>query len=240
MDKTRIVWYTFSEVNIMLKTQLFAMQDIKYRDFHAKLMPTVSKDRVIGIRVPVLRKFSKEFFKTERATSFLDTLPHTYFEEDNVHAFLIEQIKDFNLCIQKTEAFLPFIDNWATCDMLRPKVFKKHKKELLPYVLRWLKSDKTYTVRFGIGMLLSFYLSEDFDPSFLKEVSKIQSDEYYINMMIAWYFATALALQYEHTIPYLAEKKLPLFVHNKTIQKAIESYRLSKETKDYLRTLKIK
>ena len=224
----------------MLTKELFEMQDIRYRNFHAKLMPTVSKDKIIGIRVPVLRKFSKIFFSDIRSKDFMQQLPHRYYEEDNIHAFLIEQISDFDTCIKELEQFLPCIDNWATCDMLRPKIFKKHPEKLFPYIQKWMKSKHTYTVRFAIGMLLSFYLADSFTPEHLTLVSAIKSDDYYINMMIAWYFATALAFQYEHTLPYITKQKLPVWIHNKTIQKAKESFRISKERKNFLQKFKIK
>lgn len=224
----------------MLKSELFKMQDLKYRDFHAKLMPTVCKDKIIGIRVPQLRKYAKEFFKDDRCHEFLNIIPHTYYEENNLHAFLIEQISDFTACIFETERFLPCIDNWATCDMMRPKIFKSHTKELFPYIQNWINSEKTYTVRYGIGTLLSYYLTDQFTSDHLKLVSEIKSDEYYVNMMIAWYFATALALQQEQTLPYLTEYRLSDWIHNKTIQKAVESYRISTEIKNKLKKLKIK
>ncbi len=224
----------------MIKKDLLAMQDLKYRDFHAKLMPTICKEKIIGIRVPLLRKYAKTLFQEQCRNAFMNTLPHTYYEENNIHAFLIEQINDFDACIAETERFLPYIDNWATCDMMRPKVFKKHTDELFRYIQKWLQSNHVYTVRYAIGILHAFYLTDHFSPEHLALVSEIKSDEYYINMMIAWYFATALALQYEHTLPYLTNQKLSDWVHNKTIQKAIESYRIPPETKVNLKKLKIK
>ena len=219
--------------------ELFAHKDIKYKNFHQKLMPTVNPDLVIGVRVPVLRKLAKDFIKQEESKGFLKVLPHKYYEENNIHAFLIEQIKDFNEAIYETEIFLPFIDNWATCDMFQPKIFKKHKKELLERIKTWIKSDKTYTVRYAINQLMTHFLDEDFNPDFLKLVADVKSDEYYINMMRAWYFATALAKQYNETLPYITEKKLDVWTHNKTIQKAVESNRISVETKIYLKSYKI-
>ncbi len=224
-----------------LTEELFLMQDLKYREFHAKLMPTVNIDRIIGIRTPILRKFSKEFNKrNDEVITFLADLPHKYYEENNLHAFLIEQIKDFDTALDKTEAFLPYIDNWATCDMFLPKIFKKNHEKMLPKIYEWLKSDKTYTVRYALGLLLNIYLDTEFRPEFLEKAASIKSDEYYVNMMISWYFATALAKQYKSTIPYLTDKRLNKWVHNKTIQKATESYRITPETKAYLKTLKIK
>lgn len=224
----------------MVESQLFSMQDLKYKEFHSALMPTVNPDVIIGIRVPQLRKFAKEFAKSADAAAFLEELPHKYYEENNLHAFLIEQEKDFARAAELTEKFLPQIDNWATCDMFRPKIFGKNPEKLLPYIYNWLKSDKTYTVRFAIGLLHSFYLDENFKPEYLELVSKIRSDEYYINMMVAWYFQTALVKQYESAIPYITGRRLPDWVHNKTIRKSVESLRVSKELKEYLKTLTVK
>ena len=223
-----------------LQKRLFELQDLDYREFHSKLMPTVDKEKIIGIRTPQLRKFAKEFAKTEERESFLDALPHQYYEEDNLHGFLLEMEKDYDVLMDRIEKFLPYVDNWATCDMIRPKVFKIHLPELFEHVKVWLESEYTYTVRYGIGMLLSFYLDEEFDAKYLEMVAKIRSEEYYINMMIAWYFATALAKQWDETVVYIEKQKLDKWTHNKAIQKAIESYRITKEQKEYLRTLKIK
>lgn len=218
--------------------RLFEMQDLQYRDFHAKLMPTVSKELVIGVRTPALRNLVKEIRNTECAAEFLGILPHKYYEENNLHAFLIEEIKDYNECIKAVNRFLPFVDNWATCDMMRPQIFKKHLPELLEQIRIWIASDKTYTVRFGIEMLMCYYLDENFKPEYPETVSKIRSDEYYIKMMVAWYFATALAKQYDAVVPYLEQNKLDADTHNKTIQKAVESYRITAGQKIYLKTLK--
>lgn len=220
--------------------KLFLLQDTKYKAFHSALMPTISPDLIIGVRVPQLRKFAKEFAKTDDAENFISSLPHKYYEENNLHAFIIEQEKDFDRALKLTKEFLPYIDNWATCDMFRPKVFGKNSEKILPEILCWLSSDKPYTVRFGIGLLHSFFLDENFSPEFLDIVSKIRSDEYYVNMMIAWYFQTALVKQYSFAISYITEKKLPKWVHNKTIRKAIESLRITKEDKEYLKTFVIK
>ena len=215
------------------------MQDLAYRDFHSKLMPTIDKETIIGVRTPQLRKFSKEFAKSEECELFLKELPHQFYEENNLHGFLLEMGKDYDILVEKLDAFLPYVDNWATCDMVRPKVFKKHLPELLTKVEEWLSSEHVYTVRYGIGMLLSFYLDEAFEPEYLERVAEIHSDEYYINMMIAWYFATALAKQYEVTLPYIENQRLDAWTHNKAIQKAIESYRITDEQKKYLRTLRV-
>lgn len=224
--------------NNEIRERIFALADEDYKDFQSKLMPTVDKDKVIGVRTPLLRCFAKELYKEGVYEAFLSDLPHKYYEEDNLHALLIDKIKDVDTCLAETERLLPYIDNWATCDMLRPKAFKQDSKKLLRYIYKWLESDKTYTVRYGIGCLCSFYLDDNFSPSQLSRVAEIKSDEYYINMMIAWYFATALAKQYESTVAYLEERRLPEWVHRKTIQKAIESYRISGEIKAYLRSLK--
>lgn len=223
-----------------IRARLFAMQDLKYRDFHAKLMPTVEKEKIIGVRVPDLRRFAKEAAKDPDIGDFLRELPHTYYEEDNVHAFVLEQIRDFDACLSAVEAFLPYVDNWATCDMMTPKVFKKHPGELLPAVTRWLASKETYTVRYGIGMLMNVYLDENFQPEYLRMAAEVRSQEYYVKMMVAWYFATALAKQYEAAVPWLEEGRLDVWTHNKTIQKARESRRITPEQKEYLKTLKRK
>ena len=218
--------------------RLFALQNLKYRDFQAKLMPTVDKSTIIGVRTPELRKLAKEYAKREEIGAFLDKLPHKYYDENNLHGFLLCEEKDFTRVIARLDAFLPYIDNWATCDLLSPKVFKKHRSELLPHIRRWLASDQVYTVRFGIEMLMSHYLDEDFAPEYLDSVAAVESEEYYVNMMIAWYFATALAKQYTAALPILLEQRLAPWTHNKTIQKAVESYRITPEQKAYLRTLK--
>lgn len=229
-----------SEIKVDIQQELFALQDLSYRDFHAKLMPTVDKARVIGVRTPKLRAFAKEFGKTEEAKEFLKVLPHQYYEENNLHGLLIEQIKDYPTLIGELNRFLPCIDNWATCDLLTVRVVKKHLDTFTEEVERWLASDHTYTIRFGIGMLMRYYLEEHFSLEYPEKVVKIRSEEYYVNMMRAWYFATALAKQYEAIFPFLEEKRLDAWTHNKTIQKAIESYRITQEQKVYLRTLRIK
>jgi len=218
--------------------ELFKLQDTDYKSFHSKLMPTVDADTIIGVRVPVLRKFSKDLSKTFDVTAY--SLPHEYYEENNLHAFLIEHIKDFSLALYETERFLPYIDNWATCDMFFPKVFKKHPEIILEKIREWIKSEHTYTVRYAIGLLMRMFLDDNFKDEYADMVADITSDEYYINMMRAWYFATALAKQYDKIIPIIKEKKLDVWTHNKTIQKALESYRIDKETKEYLKEFKIK
>lgn len=223
-----------------IRAELFKMQDINYRDFNSKLIPTVDKESMIGIRTPDLRKYAKQLGKSSDVIEFLQTLPHKYFDENQLHTFIISEIKDFKNCIDEINRFLPYIDNWATCDQLSPKVFKKHHNELSEYIKDWLKSDKVYTLRFGIGMLMEHFLDEDFDILYPEMVSKIRSGEYYVNMMIAWYFATALAKRYESILPFIEKRSLDIWTHNKAIQKAVESYRISTERKTYLKELKVK
>lgn len=220
-----------------LQKQLFDLQDTTYRDFHSKLMPETDKETIIGIRVPVLRKFAKEFAKKPEAKEFLQQLPHRYYEENNLHMMLIIAIKDYEECLREIENFLPYIDNWATCDMSAPKCFEAHKPQLLENIREWLASGHTYTIRYGIGMLMRLYLGEDFSPEYPEMVSQVSSEEYYVKMMVAWYFATALAMQWDAVIPYLEQRRLPDWTHRRTIQKAIESYRITQEQKDYLRLL---
>ena len=224
----------------MIKEQLFARQDLDYKTFQCKLMPTVSPDRVIGVRTPQLRQYAKEISGSIEAEAFLLQLPHVYYEEDNLHGMLIEGIKDYQKCIDALQAFLPYVDNWATCDLISPKVFKKHLPELREQIPIWLGSEHTYVVRFGIKMLMQFCLDEAFETEYPDRVAQIRSEEYYINMMIAWYFATALAKQYETVVPYIENHRLDVWTHNKAIQKAIESYRITEEQKKYLRSLKRK
>lgn len=217
---------------------LFSMQDLKYRDFHSALMPTVDKEKVIGVRVPALRKFAKSIYGTPEAEEFLHSLPHTYYEENNLHAFLIELNVNYDETLLLLEAFLPYIDNWATCDMLTPKCFKKYLTA--QKCLEWMNSAHPYTVRFGIEMLMKFFLDEKFSPEYLELVASVRSEHYYVKMMIAWYFATALSKQYESTIPIFNDKLLPVWEHNKAIQKAVESLRITKDQKELLKNLKIK
>ena len=221
-----------------LQKQLFALQDIGYRDFHSRLIPNIDKEQIIGIRMPILRKFAKNFSKTEEAKRFLHELPHQYYEENNLHMMIITSVRDYETCLAEIERFLPYIDNWATCDFPEPKCFTKHKKDLLPHIRQWIVSGKTYTVRYGIGLLMRMYLDEDFTPEYPAMAAEVASEEYYVNMMIAWYFATALAKQWDSVISYLEERRLSPWVHKKTIQKAIESYRITQEQKNYLRTLR--
>ncbi|CDE32385.1 DNA alkylation repair protein [Leyella stercorea] len=258
-----------------LQERLFAMQDKQYAAFQAKLTPGVPVESFIGIRVPVLRKFAKEFTKEAECEDFLQQLPHEYYDENMLHGLLISQVKDYEECIRLTDtflpqlpheyydenmlhgllisevkdyeecirltdSFLPFVDNWAVCDIMSPKVFAKHKKELLAKIKTWSKSSHVYTCRFGIEALMSHYLDKDFKAEYLEIPASVRSEEYYVKMMVAWFFATALAKQWDQAIPYIEQRSLALWTHNKTIQKAIESYRITPEQKEYLRTLKIK
>lgn len=219
-----------------LQRELFALQDVEYKKFHQRLMPTVNEEAVIGIRTPVLRKFAKDFRKRNDADGFLNDLPHKYYEENNLHAFLLEQIKDYDALIKELNRFLPFVDNWATCDMMRPEILKNHRDELLKDIDFWLNSKDVYAVRFGVNCLMNYYLDGDFKPEYLKKVADIKSEEYYINMVRAWYFATALAKQYDEAVKIVEGRVLDKWTHNKTIQKALESYRIAKEQKEYLKT----
>ncbi len=224
---------------ISLQEQLFDLQDKAYADFQSKLLPTVSHETVIGVRTPDLRKMAKQICKTPAAQEFMQALPHRYFDENQLHAFILSEEKDFDTCIAELEQFLPYVDNWATCDQLSPRCFKKHTTELLSYIRRWMKSTHTYTIRFGMGMLMRYYLDGEFKPEFLEWVASIKSDEYYIRMMQAWFFATALTKQWDSTLPYIEQHRLHPWMHNKTIQKAIESYRITDEQKALLRTFRV-
>ena len=220
--------------------ELVSLQDKGYRDMQITIIPSVDADSIIGVRTPALRSLAKELSKREDIGTFLNDLPHKYFEENQLHAFILSGMKDADKAFELTDKFLPYVDNWATCDQMSPKIFKKHKDLLLEYTDKWIKSDLTYMKRFGIGMLMEHFLGDDFKTTYLTKVSKIRSDEYYVNMMIAWYFATALAKQYDATLPYLEKQKLAIWTHNKSIQKAVESYRITPEQKEYLKTLKRK
>ena len=222
-----------------IEERLFKLQDLKYRDMQVKIIPNINANTIIGVRTPELRKLAKELLK-EDYKEFLEELPHKYFDENQLHSFIISKMKDYDECISYVNKFLPYVDNWATCDQLSPKSFKRNTDKLLEEIKVWIKSKETYTIRFGIGMLMQYYLDDKFKEEYLELVSKIKSDEYYIKMMIAWYYATALAKQYDKTLPYIENNKLDKWVHNKTIQKAVESYRITEEQKEYLRKLKIK
>ena len=223
-----------------IRNELFRLQDVKYREFQSKLIPNLNPDTMIGVRTPQLRMYAKQLVKQECILDYLKDLPHSYFDENQLHAFIISEMKDYEQCMEELIRFLPFVDNWATCDQMSPRVFKKHRSELPEQIKLWLRSDRTYTVRFGIKMLMEHFLDEDFDPLYPEMVSEIRSGEYYINMMIAWYFATALAKQYDSILPYIQNQRLDVWVHNKAIQKSVESYRITPEQKEYLKTLKIR
>ncbi len=219
---------------------LLECKDEAFAAFQRKLIPTVQGERIIGVRTPELRKYAKALSKREDIDLFLNHLPHDYFEENQLHAFLISGSKDMDGCLERLEQFLPFVDNWATCDQMSPKIFRKNKEKLLNRVNTWLESEHTYTVRFAVGMLMQHFLDEDFDIAYAGQVAQIRSEEYYVRMMAAWYFATALAKQYEQILPFIEERRLEVWTHNKAIQKAAESYRILPEQKEYLKSLKIK
>ena len=216
-----------------IREELYRLQDSKYREFQIKLIPTVTPDSVIGVRTPTLRKYAKELAKQEEIGEFLSDLPHRYFDENQLHAFINSQLKDFGRCMEYVRAFLPYVDNWATCDQMSPKVFGKNKGDLLEQIREWIASGDTYTVRFGIGMLMQHFLDDDFDPEYSELVAQIRSEEYYVNMMKAWYFATALAKQYEAVLPFIEGRRLDDWTHRKAIQKSVESYRITQEQKQY-------
>ena len=228
----------FKGIEDEIREGLFLWRDSKYRDFQSRLIPTAAPESIIGVRTPDLRKYAKELLKRREIEAFLQKLPHRYFDENQLHAFLLSEMKDYGRCIEAVNAFLPYVDNWATCDQLSPKVFKKHRGELLPQIMNWMGSEHSYTVRFAIGMLMQHFLEEDFDLSYPKIVLEHRSEEYYINMMRAWYFATALAKQYDAVLPMIEERGLDPWTQNKTIQKAVESYRITDEQKLYLKSLK--
>jgi len=219
--------------------KLLEMQDIEYKSFHLNLMPGVDPDTVIGVRTPLLRKLAKEIYKSGDYEEFIKVMPHKYYDEMNLHGFIICEMKDYDRVIYEIDRYLPYVNNWATCDLVSPKkAFAKNTDRLIEDIKRWMSSEETYTIRFGIEMLMSFYLDENFRPEYLEWVSVIRSQEYYVNMMIAWFFATALAKQYDATLPYIEGRKLDEWTHRKSIQKARESFRVSKEQKEYLNSLK--
>ncbi|MBR3049563.1 MAG: DNA alkylation repair protein [Bacilli bacterium] len=220
--------------------KLYKLQDKEYRDFQIKLIPNINSNTIIGIRTKELKKYAKELVKDNNYMSFIEELPHKYFEENQLHAFIISEIKDYDKCIEYINKFLPYINNWATCDQMSPKIFKKYTNKLLDQVNIWIKSNKTYTIRYSILILMRYYLDDNFKKEYLEKVCNIESEEYYVNMMRAWYYATALAKQYKDTIVYIENNKLDTWTHNKTIQKARESYRIDKDKKEYLKGLKRK
>ena len=223
-----------------IRDRLFSLQDAKYRELQIKILPNLEPESIIGVRTPELRQMAKELAVREETGAFLKDLPHRYFDENQLHAFILSGMKDYTACMEALGRFLPYVDNWATCDQMSPKVFRKHRMELLGSIRKWIASDQAYTIRFGIGMLMEHYLDGDFDPAYPEMAAGVRSGEYYVNMMTAWYFATALAKQYDAVIPYIENRRLDPWTHNKAIQKAIESYRITPEQKEYLKTLKIR
>lgn len=218
--------------------RLFELQDKAYADFHSGLVPNVPREKIIGVRVPDARRLAKEYGKDPECRDFLRALPHKYYDENVLHGILLSGLKDYEECVRAVEEFLPYVDNWAVCDILSPKVFRQHRTELIAKVREWSASEKTYTCRFGMEMLMTHYLDEDFRSEYLEIPAGVCSEEYYVNMMTAWFFATALAKQWDAAIPYLRDNRLGAWVHNKTIQKARESFRITQEQKAYLKTLR--
>ena len=223
---------------MMIQEELFKFQDISYKEFHSKLIPTVDKNTIIGIRIPLLRSYAKKIKYTKEADDFLNTLPHAYYDENVLHALLLSEMADYEMFIKHIQAFLPYIDNWAVCDVLKPKSIKKHKQIFIDEIKNWILSKDTYTIRFGVVMLMTYYLDEDYQKEYLTYLLQVKSDEYYVNMAISWFYATALAKHYDEVVEILKDKKLSVWIHNKTIQKAIESYRITKEQKEELKKLK--
>ena len=221
-----------------ISERLAAFASEKYRDFQSKLVPGIPKETMLGVKTPDLRRIAKEIRGTEEAEAFLAELPHRYYEENQVHFFLIAMIRDFDECVKAVEIFLPYVDCWPVCDQSSPKVFSKNHEKLLPMIQRWMGSEHVYTVRFGIRMLMNEFLGEDFSPAYLEWVARVPGQDYYIRMMVAWYFATALAKQYEESVIYIKDRRLDPWTHKKAIQKAIESFRVSDEHKQYLKTLR--
>lgn len=221
-----------------LYDRLIKVKDSKYREFQIKLVPNVPSETVLGVRTPEMRKIAKEVFNSPDREAFLNDLPHKYYEENLIHFFMISMIKDFDTCVKDVETFLPYVDCWPISDQATPKVFAKNHQKLLPYIRKWIASDHVYTARFGMRMLMNEFLGDDFREEYLELVANKKGDDYYLKMMAAWYFATALAKRYEETIPYFEEQRLDEWVHKKTIQKAIESYRVSDEHKEYLKSLR--
>lgn len=232
--------YNLSGEKMKILEELLNNKDEKYREFQVKLTPGIQIENIIGVRVPILRKLAKELIKEEDINIFLNSLPHKYYDENMLHGLIISEIKDYDECLKRINEFLPYIDNWAVCDITSPKVFKKNKDKLLEQIKCWVKKKETYTIRFGIEMLMSHFLDDDYKEEYLNLPSKVSNDDYYVKMMQAWFYATALAKQYKDTIKYLENNQLDVWVHNKTIQKAIESYRISDKQKTYLRSLKRK
>ena len=223
-----------------IREELFRMKDDRYRDFQAKLIPTISAESIVGVRTPELRRYAKLLKNRKDIAVFLHDLPHSTFDENQLHAFILSEIKDYRSCMEEVARFLPYVNNWATCDQMSPKVFRKHRQELMESIRKWIRSDDTYTIRFGIGMLMEHFLDDDFNPQYPAMVAELRSEEYYVKMMAAWYFATALAKQYTAVLPFLEEQNMDVWTHNKAIQKAVESYRITADQKEYLKSLKRK
>ena len=221
-----------------IKEELFALQDISYADFQAKLTPNIPRELFIGVRVPEARKLAKRLAKEPEASKFLEDLPHKYYDENILHGLLLSEIKDYDACIAAVDRFLPYVDNWAVCDILSPKIFKKNKTALLEKINEWSLSKKTYSCRFGIEMLMSYFLDDDFKPEYLEIPVSVHREEYYVRMMVAWFFATALAKQWDTAIKYIEDHRLDPWTHNKAIQKARESKRMTPKQKEYLKSLK--
>lgn len=218
-----------------ISDELFSLKDEGYKKFQCALMPTVNPEKVIGVRTPDLRKLSERLWKEGRAEEFMKTLPHTYYEEDNLHAAFIEKITDFDKCIEELDRFLPFVDNWATCDMMNPKALKNDRERLLSKAYEWMEKEDTYTVRYGIGVLMRHFLGDNFSLEYAEKVASVESEEYYVRMMVAWYFAEALSRQYDLILPFIKERRLSLWIHRKAVQKAMESRKISASQKEELK-----
>lgn len=221
-----------------VRDRLFALSDEKYADFQAKLTPTIDRKTMIGVRVPAARNLAKELYRSGAYADFLRELPHAYYDENMLHGLILSECKDYDACVSLVDDFLPHVDNWAVCDIMSPKCFKKNKDRILPKIVGWSASGATYTSRFGIEMLMTHFLDADFKPDYLAIPAGVRLEDYYARMMVAWFFATALTKQWDATLPYIEENRLEPWTHNKAIQKATESYRISDDRKAYLRTLK--
>lgn len=231
-----------NKINGEITDRLFALQDTAYGDFQARLTPGIGRESIIGVRTPQLRQLAKDIIKEGKGDIVLQALPHKYYDENNLHGFIISELKDYDRTTAELDRFLPYVDNWATCDMMHPRAFrtKDTHKRLLKNIDRWMADTRPFTVRFGIGMLMAHFLDDGFRTEYLDRVAAIASEHYYVKMMAAWYFATALTKQYAAALPYIEQRRLPQWTHNKTIQKAVESLRMTDEQKRYLRSLKIK
>ncbi len=225
---------------LSVRARLMALSEPAFQQFQRRLVPTVPPETILGVRTPVLRSLAREMRKTGQAAAYLEALPHDFLEEYVLHGCIISLEKDYDTALAQTQRYLPYIDNWITCDLLSPKVFSHHREALYPHIVSWINASAEYTIRFGVEMLMTFYLDDGFDPAYLALPAAVSSDAYYVRMMVAWFFATALAKQYDAALPYLEQHRLPLWTHNKTIQKALESYRIAPEQKEYLKTLRRK